>query len=43
VLQFDFDQEVREHELLAGRSERLRELIDSFFRCFLGEEEGTDK
>lgn len=37
VLQFEFEGLVRERELLIGRTEQLKELIDKFFQCFPSE------
>ena len=39
ILQFEFGEEVKEKELLSGRTDKLRELCERFFQCFGGEEE----
>jgi hypothetical protein len=43
VLQFEFDSEIKPRELMVGRSDRLKELIDRFYQCFQGEAEEGDK
>ena len=39
VLEFEFDGEIKERELLVGKTGKMKELIDRFYQCFQAEQE----
>jgi hypothetical protein len=43
VLQFEMGGDIKERELLVGRTEKFKELIDRFFQCFGAEAEEQEK
>ena len=39
VLEFEFDGDIKERELLSGKTAKMKELINHFYQCFQAEQE----